>query len=85
MASAASDGNASVTRSLEEIDHKPRRKTQQKSNKVKDSPRAEFQDASASGSSGKKAGSSTYRRLGEDVKQVNMVSYMTLVNQEQDQ
>lgn len=69
VASAASDGNASVTRSLEEIDHKPRRKTQQKSNKVKDSPRAEFQDASASGSSGKKAGSSTYRRLGEDVKQ----------------
>ena len=71
----------------EETEHEPRRKTRLKSNyKDTDLSPAEFQGGtSASGSSGKKAGSSTHRRLGEAVKQVNMVFYTTLMNQEQDQ
>ena len=92
-ASAPPNGNAYVGSSHglkqnpEETEHKPRRKTQQKSNyKDTDLSSAELQGgASASGSSGKKAGLSTYKRLGEAVKQVNMVSYMTLINQEQEQ
>ncbi|XVE93460.1 hypothetical protein REPUB_Repub01dG0194700 [Reevesia pubescens] len=77
-ASAASNGNASASRSVSISDglnqnpeETPRRKTRQNS-KFKDtdlSP-AELQGGTyVSGSSGKKAGSSTYRRLGEAVKQ----------------
>ncbi|XVE49277.1 hypothetical protein DITRI_Ditri01bG0070100 [Diplodiscus trichospermus] len=73
--------NASINRSvsvsndlkqnLEEIERKPRKKSQQKSNcKDTNSLPTELQGGTpASGSSGKKAGSSTHRRLGEEVKQ----------------
>lgn len=40
---------------------------------------AEEGGVTVSGSSGKKSGSSTYRRLGEAVKQVSIVRYMTLM------
>ncbi|XP_022745506.1 homeobox protein HAT3.1-like isoform X2 [Durio zibethinus] len=78
---AAANGNVSVSRSVsvsdglklypEGTEHKPRRKTRQKSNlKDTDLSPAELQvGTSVSGSSGKKVGSSTYRRLGEAVKQ----------------
>ncbi|XWS54719.1 hypothetical protein CRYUN_Cryun10bG0113700 [Craigia yunnanensis] len=80
-ASAPANGNASVSMSVlvsdglkqnpEETEHKPRRKTRQKSNfKDTDLSPAELQGGSSvSGSNGKNAGSSTYRRLGETVKQ----------------
>ncbi|XWS39896.1 hypothetical protein CRYUN_Cryun18bG0093900 [Craigia yunnanensis] len=80
-ASALANGNASVSRSVsvsdglkqnpEETEHTPRRKTRQKSNfKDTDLSPAELQGGtSVYGSSGKKAGSSTYKRLGEAVKQ----------------
>ncbi|XWS68094.1 hypothetical protein CRYUN_Cryun04dG0060700 [Craigia yunnanensis] len=76
-AAAPPNGNASVSSSdglkqnAEETEHKPRRKTRQKSNyKDTDLSSAELQGgASASCSSGKKAGLSTYKRLEEAVKQ----------------
>ncbi|XP_017971445.1 PREDICTED: homeobox protein HAT3.1 [Theobroma cacao] len=81
VASAPENGNVSVSRTVsvsdglkqnpEETEHKPRRKTRQMSRfKDTDSSPAEIQgNTSVSGSSGKKAGSSTYKRLGEAVKQ----------------
>ncbi|XVE66757.1 hypothetical protein DITRI_Ditri08aG0104900 [Diplodiscus trichospermus] len=81
-ASAPANGNASVSRSLsvsdslnqnpEEAEHSHRRKTSQKKSHFKDtdlSPAELQRGAFVSGSSGKKGGSSTYRRLGEGVKQ----------------
>ncbi|XVF01348.1 hypothetical protein REPUB_Repub04eG0080200 [Reevesia pubescens] len=79
--SAPANGNASVSRCVsvsnglkqnpEETEHKPRRTTRQKSKfKDTDLSSAELQGGTCvSGSSGKKADSSTYRRLGEAVKQ----------------
>ncbi|XVF67486.1 hypothetical protein PTKIN_Ptkin10aG0125300 [Pterospermum kingtungense] len=79
-ASALANGNASVSsmsvsnnlkQNPEETEHKPRRKTRQKSN-TKDtnlSPEELQGGSRISGSSGKKAGSSKYRILGEAEKQ----------------
>lgn len=84
--SARENGNVSSSRSVSisegsklNPEHKLRRNMRQNSN-FKDtnvSPAELKRGTSVSGSSGKKAGSSTHRRLGETEKQVYRVSYTT--------
>lgn len=57
---------------LKVSEHAPKRRTRQKLNSgvANSSPAKSFQSSSEPGSSGKKATSSTYRRLGEAITQV---------------